>query len=279
MREERALPFHGREYNIFVVSDATGFTAERVVGAALAQFEPDVAGVRRFSHIRTEDEVRDIVHRAARENGIIVHTLAVAELRETMLEEGRHYQVDTIDLMGPLLARLSTWLRVSPRAQPGLFRQIDEEYYRRIEAVDYTVKHDDGQNPQDLPSADIVVVGVSRTCKTPLCIYLSYRGWRVANVPVVRDIALPRPLAHVDQRRIVALTMHSDQLLSVRRARLRRMGHDLPGDYADYEGILQEVEMAQRLFARRGWPIVDVTNKSIEEIATEVIALVRRRQR
>lgn len=270
-------PDRRRAYNIFVVSDATGLTAERVVNAALAQFEPDVASVLRFSHIRTKEEARSIVRRAARERGIIVHTLAIAELREVMLEEGRHYQVDTIDLMGPLLTRLSTRLRVSPRAQPGLFRQIDEEYYRRIEAVDFTVKHDDGQNPQDLLKADIVIVGVSRTCKTPLSIYLSYRGWRVANVPIIRGIAPPRQLADVEPQRIIALTMHSDRLLMVRRARLRRAGYQLPGDYIDYEGILEEIEGAQRFYQRGGWPIVDVTNKSIEEISTEVVALVRRR--
>ncbi len=280
MKDKPASPLdRQRAYNIFVVSDATGLTADQVVKAALAQFEPDVASVLRFSHVRTEEEVRDIVRRAARERGIIVHTLAVTELRGAMLEEGRHYQVDTIDLMGPLLTRLSTRLRVSPRAQPGLFRQIGEEYYRRIEAVDYTVKHDDGQNPQDLPNADIVIVGVSRTCKTPMSIYLSYRGWRVANLPIVKGITPPRQLAHVEAQRVVALTMHPDQLLTVRRARLRRMGHKLPGDYADYESILQEVEGARRFYQHRGWPIIDVTNKSIEEIATEVIALVRRRRR
>ncbi|OQY18598.1 MAG: hypothetical protein B6I34_10505 [Anaerolineaceae bacterium 4572_32.1] len=267
-----------RAYNIFIVSDATGQTAEQVVNAALAQFESDVADVLRFPRVRTEQDVRQIVHRAARERGIIVHTLAVTELREAMLEEGRHYQVDTIDLMGPLLTRLSTRLRVSPRAQPGLFRHLDQEYYSRIEAVDYTVKHDDGQNPQDLPLADIVIVGVSRTCKTPLCIYLAYRGWRVANVPIVMDIDPPRQLAAVEPQRIVALTMHPDQLLMVRRVRLRRLDHRMPGGYANYESILHEVETAQRFYRRNKWPIVEVTNKSIEEIATEVIALARRRQ-
>jgi hypothetical protein len=268
-----------KPYNIFVVSDATGLTAERVVSAALAQFEPDVAGVVRFPHVRTEAEVQEIVHRAARERGIIVHTLAITALREIMLEEGRHYQVDTIDLMGPLLTRLSTRLRISPKAKAGIFRHLDEDYYRRLEAVDYTVKHDDGQNPRDLPQADIVIVGVSRTCKTPLSIYLSYRGWRVANVPVVSGIPLPHTLTQVDPHRIVAVNMHPDQLLSVRRARLRRMRQDLPGEYADYESILHQVKEAKRLYGQRGWPVVDVTNKSIEEISTEVIALVRRRNR
>lgn len=267
-----------RSYTIYVASDATGLTAERVVQAALTQFESRVVEVVRFSEVRTEDDVVQIVRRAARERGIIVHTLVVPHLREVMVEEGRHHQVDTIDLMGPLLTRLSTRLHVSPQSQPGLFRQLDEEYYRRIEAVDYTVKHDDGQNPQDLPHADIVVVGVSRTCKTPLSIYLSYRGWRVMNVPVVPETPMPRQMEEVQPGRIVAVTMDPEQLVKVRMARMRRLAQQyLTSCYASAEQVAGEVRAARQMYRRRGWPVVDVTNKSVEEVSTEVIALVRRR--
>jgi hypothetical protein len=276
--EEKAIRIHGstREYTVFVASDATGLTAERVVQAALTQFESHVAGIVRFSHVSTEDEVRHIVARAARERGIIVHTLVVTSLREVMHEEGRHYQVDTIDLMGPLLKRLSTTFNVAPTAQPGLFRQLDEEYYRRIEAVDFTVKHDDGLRPEDLGMADIVIVGVSRTCKTPLSIFLAYRGWRVANVPIVVGIDPPAELSDVPRERIVALTMDADQLVKVRSARLRRLGHAVGRGYNDHDGITRELLEAKRLYVRSRWPIVNVTNKSVEETATEVIAMVRR---
>ncbi|MAG57448.1 MAG: phosphoenolpyruvate synthase regulatory protein [Planctomycetes bacterium] len=276
--EEKSIRIQGstREYTIFVASDATGLTAERVVQAALAQFEPHVAGIVRFSHVNSEDEVRHIVARAARERGIIVHTLVLPELRGTLHEEGRHYQVDTIDLMGPLLKRLSTKFNVAPTAQPGLFRQLDEEYYRRIEAVDYTVKHDDGLRPEDLAIADIVIVGVSRTCKTPLSIFLAYRGWRVANVPIVVGIDAPKELADVSRERVVALTMDPDQLVKVRTARLRRLGHVVGRGYNDHERIHKELLEAKRLYVRNRWPIVNVTNKSVEETATEVIAMVRR---
>ncbi len=272
------IPGSTRDYTIFVASDATGLTAERVVQAALAQFEPHVAGIVRFSHVGSEDEVRHIVARASRERGIIVHTLVISELREVMHEEGRHYQIDTIDLMGPLLKRLSGKFNVAPTAQPGLFRQLDEEYYKRIEAVDFTVKHDDGLRPEDLALSDIVIVGVSRTCKTPLSIFLAYRGWRVANVPIVIGIDAPHELGDVPRERIVALTMDPDQLVKVRTARLRRLGHQVGRGYNDQERIYQELLEAKRLYVRNRWPIVNVTNKSVEETATEVIAMVRRQR-
>lgn len=262
---------------VFVVSDATGATAERVVRAALAQFEPEVAVIERVPNVRTVEQVKDVVRRAARQRGIIVHTLVVPELREVMLEEGRRHHVDTIDLMGPLLTRLSNRLRVSPRAQPGLFRQLDNAYIRRLEAVDFTVKHDDGRNPQTIPQADIVLVGVSRTGKTPLSIYLAYQGWRVANVPIIAGIEPPSQLFQVDPRRVVGLTVHPDRLLYLREVRLRRFPQGISGNYADYEHVREEVEYAFNIFRREGWPVVDMTNKSIEEGAGEVLGLVTKR--
>jgi regulator of PEP synthase PpsR (kinase-PPPase family) len=228
--------------------------------------------------MRTREDVRAVVQRAATEGGVIVHTLVMEELRDAMLEEGRSHQVETIDLMGPLLSRLSLRLRVSPHSQPGLFRKMDEDYYRRIEAVDYTVKHDDGQSIQDLPRSDIVILGVSRTCKTPLSIYLAYRGWRVANVPMVEVAGLPAIIDKVRSEAIVALTMRPDSLVKVRSNRLRRIGQHLPGHYNDHDTVENETRWARRLYRERGWPVIDVTNKSIEEIATEVISLVRRRR-
>jgi hypothetical protein len=272
------VPGATKDRSVFVASDATGLTAERVMKAALVQFEPQVARIVRYAHVRSEEDVRQIVTRAAREKGVIVHTFVVPELRDAAHELGRQYQVDIIDIMGPLLKRLSTQLHVRPHLQPGLFRSIDEEYYKRIEAVDYTVKHDDGLNPQDLPLADIVVVGVSRTCKTPVSIFLAYRGWNVANVPIVAGVDPPRELAEVKPGCIVALTMEPETLVRVRGARLRRLGHRLPGHYNDYDRVVQELKEAQRIFARRRWPVVDVTNKSVEEVATEVTALLRRRR-
>jgi len=262
---------------IFVVSDATGTTGLQVVEAALTQFEAASVIVERVPNVRTPEQVQEVVRIAAEGQGTIVHTLVSAELRQIMLEEGRAKHVATIDLMGPLLTRLSNILEISPLAQPGLFRQLDESYFQRVEAINFTVKHDDGRQPQDLPQADLVLTGVSRTCKTPISIYLSYRGWRVANVPLLLDMEPPPQLFQADRRRVVGLTIEPERLVRLREARLRTMGRNLDSRYADAAWVQRELEWAEFIFRRGHWPIVDVTNKSIEEAASEIVALVTRR--
>ncbi|MCR4406092.1 MAG: kinase/pyrophosphorylase [Anaerolineae bacterium] len=264
---------------IFVVSDATGTTAEMVLRAALTQFEAATVEIQRVPNVRSEEQVRDVVQRAAQLHGLIVHTLVSAELRQVMLEEGRRFKVDTIDLMGPLLTRLTTSLNISPLARPGLFRQLDEDYFRRVEAVDFTVKHDDGRNIETLEEADIVLTGVSRTSKTPLSMYLSFYGWRVANVPIVLDVEPPRQLLQLPPGRVVALTIDPDRLYDIRYARLQRIARGLPAGYIDPVTIRDEIRYAGRIFHAQGWPVVDVTRKSLEEIASEVISLSVRRKK
>ncbi len=174
-------------YQIFAVSDGSGQTAEGVMRAALTQFDDSLVRIRRIGSVRTLAQVRAVVQEAAQAGGFIVHTLVSEEMRHEMLTMGRSLDVTTIDLMGPLLARLSELLAVQPRSQPGLFQPFDSAYLQRIEAIDFTVRHDDGRNIDDLERAEIVLVGVSRTSKTPLSIYLAYRGWWVSLAP-------PRPL-------------------------------------------------------------------------------------
>lgn len=264
---------------IFVVSDATGTTAEMVLRAALIQFEAAAVNVQRVPNVRSKEQVQEVVQRAAQLHGLIVHTLVSAELRQVMLEEGRRFKVDTIDLMGPLLTRLTTSLNISPLARPGLFRQLDEDYFRRVEAVDFTVKHDDGRNIETLEEADIVLTGVSRTSKTPLSMYLSFYGWRVANVPIVLDVEPPRQLLQLPPGRVVALTIDPDRLYDIRYARLQRIARGLPTGYVDPVTIRDEIRYANRIFHAQGWPVVDVTRKSLEEIASEVVGLSVRREK
>ncbi|RMF37749.1 MAG: kinase/pyrophosphorylase [Chloroflexi bacterium] len=259
---------------VFVVSDATGTTAERAVRAALVQFEDPQVTITRYGGVRTPEQVREIVRQAARAGGFIVHTLVSAEMRRIMLEEGRNHNVDTIDLMGPLLARLTELLSAPPRAQPGGFRPFDAGYTRRIEAIEFTVRHDDGRNVGDLDQAEIVLVGVSRTSKTPLSIYLAYRGWKVANVPIVLGVEPPPQLFRLPRRRVVALTVQPERLAALRRVRAERIG-TVGWQYADLDYIRREVAYAYEIFdRRRDWPLVDVTTKPIEEAAAEVVALV-----
>jgi regulator of PEP synthase PpsR (kinase-PPPase family) len=258
---------------IIIVSDATGRTAEIVVRAALVQFQGADVQLHLLPHVRTPDGVRAAVQEAAKLRGLIVHTLVSSELRTLILTEGRARDVATIDLLGPLLLRLENLLQLQPMAKPGLFRDMDQEYRRRFEVVEFAVKHDDGQDPRGLQQADVVLVGVSRTSKTPLSMFLAGRGLRVANVPVVHTLPLPEELTRVDPRKVVGLNIKAERLLELRRARLQQMEAPPRFPYADPRQIWAELEYAQGQFTRAGWPVIDVTDKSIEEVAAEILIL------
>jgi regulator of PEP synthase PpsR (kinase-PPPase family) len=244
-----------------------------VVRAALVQFRGAEVQLRVCPQVQTPEAVRLAVREAAEAGGLIVHTLVSPDLRNCILTEGRARDVPTIDLLGPLLLRLEDLIQLQPLAKPGLFREVDSEYRRRFEVVEFTVKHDDGQDPHGLPQADIVLVGVSRTSKTPLSMLLAWRGLRVANVPVVHSLPLPEELGRVDPRRVVGLTIKAGRLLELRRSRLQQMEVPPKFPYADPKQIWAELEYARSLFERLGWAVVDVTDKSVEEVAAEVLIL------
>lgn len=263
-------------YNIFAVSDATGITAERVLRAALTQFDASQVSITRYGGVRTAAQVREIVAEAAQARGFVVHTFVTEELRLVILQEGRSRNVTTMDLMGPLLARLSELLAAPPRAEPGLFSLFDPGYMQRIEAIDFTVRHDDGNAIHDLPRAEIVLVGVSRTSKTPLSIFLAYRGWKVANVPIILGVDPPPGLFRLPRRRVAGLVVRPERLAELRKVRAARMGAP-PAGYADLDYVRKEVAYAYQVFEnRRDWPLVDVTTKSLEEAAAEIVALLGR---
>jgi len=263
-------------YHVFAVSDATGVTAEHVLSAALMQFAGAEVEIERRPGVRTEEQVRQVVEEVAQVGGLIVHTLVSDELRGVMLRAGRLHNVETIDLMGPLLARLSQQLAVSPAGRPGPLSQLNEEYFRRIETMEFAYRHDDGRRVHELSKAEIVLVGVSRTFKTPLSIYLAFKGWFVANVPIVFRTKPPAILFDLPPGRVCGLTIDP-----VRLAEFRRVRHELlneaTGEYADPDFVRRELEYAMHIFrSQRGWPVVDVTDKPIEEITSEILTLVRR---
>jgi regulator of PEP synthase PpsR (kinase-PPPase family) len=264
-------------YEVFAISDATGTTAERVVQAALTQFEGATININRYGGVRTREQVREILDKAEASQGFVVHTLVSAELRRMVLTEGRQRGVTTIDLMGPLLARLTALLATAPLSEPGLFRPFDDAYLSRIDAIRFTVDHDDGRNIHELSEADIVLIGVSRTCKTPVSIYLATHGWRVANVPLVLGVDPPPALFAMPKRKVVALMVEPERLATLRAVRIERWGTSSLG-YADLDSVKREVAYAYELIGRRpDWPIVDMTAKPIEEAATEVVNLLGRR--
>lgn len=258
---------------IFAISDGTSTTASTVARAALLQFDTEVE-VERFREVRTAEALREIIHKAAEAGALIVHTLISEELRMVVLKECRERNVASVDLLGPLLARLEEMLHLTPIGQPGTLRPFDAENVQRIEAINFAVKHDDGQHIEEVGQAEIVLVGVSRTGKTPLSIFLAYRGWRVANVPLVAGIELPREVAELPRKRVVALIANPERLAQLRQSRTDRMRIRSLG-YADLEHVKREITYAYEVFdEHRDWPVVDVTNKSIEESAAEIVNLI-----
>ncbi len=264
---------------IYVVSDATGKTGWRVVQAALLQFDDSEVTIKRVGGVIDAAAVSAVMEEAAGTGGLVVHTLVSPELRRIALEAGRRRGIVVIDLLGPVLTRLTEVFQASPKAVPGIFEQLDDEYFARIDAIEYTVNHDDGRNPEDLKEADLVLVGVSRTGKTPLSVFLAYRGWRVANVPVVLNLDPPAQLFRVDPRQVVALTIDAERLLSIRQVRGQRLSRGLAFDYATRNHIVEEMAWFRKVLRRGVWPVVDVTYRSIEETASEIMEMVRPRRR
>lgn len=271
---EPDIPLH-----IYIVSDATGNTGWRVVEAALLQFDASNIAVERVGGVQDEAGVHAAMEQAEKTRGLVIHTLVSPSLRRAILEGGRQRGIITIDLLGPVLTRLTEALQISPKAVPGLFRQLDDEYFARIDAIEYTVNHDDGRNPEQLDRADLVLVGVSRTGKTPLSVFLAYRGWRVANIPIVLGVDPPAQLFRLDPRRVVALTIDGERLRSIRRVRARGLSKGLALQYAARKHIAEELEWFRRVLRHGVWPVVDVTYRSIEETASEVMEMMRPRRR
>jgi regulator of PEP synthase PpsR (kinase-PPPase family) len=264
---------------IHIVSDGSGATAEAVVEAAVVQFPGVECELVRHPGVRTREQVLAAVAHAKRDRGIIVHTIVITEIRRLLLRECRQLVIDQVDLTGPLLGKISVHVERRPLHRPGVSRGLSDEYFRRIDAIQFTVRHDDGQGLEALGEADIVLVGVSRTSKTPLSIFLSMRGWKVANVPLVLGVEPPKVLDEIDQTSIVALMISKDELVRIRQHRVKALGTAGNGEYADPEKIAEELAFARRVI-RRGypWPIIDVTGKSIEESAKEVISLVEKQR-
>lgn len=260
---------------IFIVSDGSGRTAERLLRAALTQFEGMEVELAYHTEILTREQIHAVIHKAVDVKALVAHTLVSNELREYMLNEGRTHNIGTIDLMGPVLARLTEHLAVNPKEKPGLFSQLNAEYFRRIETMDFAIKHDDGQRLEGLTKAEIVLAGVSRTFKTPLSMYLAFKGWFVANVPMVPEIAPPTQLKLLQPGVVIGLTMQARRLAALRSARGEFL-FGLPTGYTELDSVRRELIDALRYYeSEPAWPVIDVTGKPIEEIAETILAIRR----
>ena len=265
------------QFHLHLVSDSTGETITSVARACLVQFE----GVDVLEHVwnlvRTKRQLQRAITGIGEHPGVVLFTLVDPKLRSGLEAACRQLQVPCISLLDPAIVALSGFFGIKSRAKPGLQHALDAEYFARIDAINFVLAHDDGQLTKDLNEADVILVGISRTSKTPTCIYLANRGIKAANVPFVPGVALPPELMRATRPLIVGLTKDSASLVQIRRNRLRSLNQEEQTDYIDPEKVRQEVAAARRVFAERDWPVIDVTRRSIEEVAAAILQLHERR--
>jgi regulator of PEP synthase PpsR (kinase-PPPase family) len=258
------------------VSGGVGTSGEQVVNTILAQFQDITVPIVIVPNVRRLAQIEAAIAQAEELGGTIVHTLVDTNLRRRLIDLAQERSVATIDLMGPLLDRLTVVLGQAPLGQPGFYRRLHHTYFERVAAIEYALAHDDGRNRRDWPSADVLLVGVSRTGKTPLSVYLSVLGWKAANLPIVSELPTPTELYQLERSRVIGLTLDLDRLLTFRRERCRLLGIPTRSAYAHPAQVEEEIRLALRVFRRGGFHIVDVTNKPVEASADEVIRRIGR---
>lgn len=257
---------------IFVVSDGTGETAADNVRAAMLQFQSRWR-MRKYGDVRSAAQARVVIQEAAAANALVVFTLVNRDAAQALRDHAGREGVPIVDLLGPLIANIAEHLHLEPRLEPGLLHGFSDEYFRRIEAVEFAVRHDDGANLHTLHQADIVLVGPSRTSKTPLSMYLAQRGLKAGNVPLIPNLEPPRELLELARRKVFGLLADADRLVTIRRARVRGLGAGSSLGYAEPETVERELAAARRLFLQRGWRVIDITGRAVEETASRILEL------
>jgi regulator of PEP synthase PpsR (kinase-PPPase family) len=261
---------------VYILSDSVGETAEFVVRAAASQFNSGQVEIRRIPYVRDIANLREILQEVRESKGVLIYTLVLPELRDFLRQEVATLNIPSVDIMGPVVETIGELFPHPPRLKPGLVYQLDEEYFRKVEAIEFAVKYDDGKEPRGILWADVVLIGVSRTSKTPLSMYLAHKGLRAANIPLVPEVNPPEELFVISPRKVVGLTILPSHLLQIRQERLKNLG--LKGDaaYANPERILAELRFAEEIMARVRCPVIDVSNKAVEETAGEIARIIKK---
>lgn len=263
---------------IYALSDSIGETAESVARAVASQFEANTMEIIRIPYINSEKQLDSVLLDAVKQPAIICHTIVSSNLRQALAQKAADAGIKTIDIMGPMIQATQEISGLSPKLKPGLIHRLDQEYFRRVEAVEFAVKYDDGKNPGGLLKADIVIVGVSRTSKTPLSMYLAHKKWKVANVPLVPEIPPPHELFQVQSSRIIGLVIDPYKLNEIRAERLKVMGLAPDASYATVGRIEEELNHARVVMNKLDCPVIDVSNKAIEETANRILELIAERR-
>lgn len=260
---------------VYVISDSLGETAEAVARAVLSQYDESI-DIIRIPYVNTQQQIDDVLREVLKRSAILCHTTVSENLRTYLQERSKELNIITVDILGPMLEAVNTIADSKPRLTPGIVHKLDQEYFKKVEAIEFAVKYDDGKNPAGFLKADIVIIGVSRTSKTPLSMYLAYKKIKAANLPLVPEVPLPEELFAVPARKIVGLVIDPFKLNNIRSERLRTMGLDSDAAYADVNRINEELAYAKAVMRKLHCPILDVTNKSVEETSSMVMEIIHR---
>ena len=261
---------------IYVISDSVGETAQQVTKAALSQFSIDnECEIRRFPYMADEKFLNEVLESGKNEGAMIVYTLVSENLLNITKEFCEKENLSHIDLMTPLLNEISKKSGINPKREPGMIRKLDESYFKRVEAIEFAVKYDDGKDPRGILKSDIVLLGISRTSKTPLSMYLANKNIKVANVPLVPEIPIPKEVFEINPKKIIGLTNTPEKLNSIRQERLKSLGLSSSASYANVDRILQELKYSEEIMKKTGCPVIDVSNKAIEETAGIILDIMK----
>ncbi|PNZ24545.1 ATP/GTP-binding protein [Staphylococcus petrasii] len=264
------------DIKIIIASDSIGETAELVARACVSQFNPKECKHEflRYPYIETFDNIDEVIQVAIDQDAIIVYTLVKPEMKDYMEEKIDSHQLKSVDIMGPLMGLLKDSFNENPYNQPGRVHRLDDAYFKKIDAIEFAVKYDDGKDPKGLPKADIVLIGVSRTSKTPLSQYLAHKSYKVMNVPIVPEVTPPEALFEIDPSKCIALRISEDKLNRIRKQRLKQLGLSDLARYANEARIKEEIQFFEDIVERIGCPVIDVSDKAIEETANDVLHII-----
>ena len=270
-----------KELRVMIISDGTGETATSLSNAAITQFPDCDLIFTRYKNVRTEDQIESILTEASIHHDIVIHTVVQESLRSFIEKTAKEKDVHTLDLIGPALNLFSFYLHQEPSSKPGLLHSVDEKYFSRVAAMEFTLMNDDGRSTDNLDEADVILLGISRTSKTPLSVYLSQHGIKVINIPIIPGTELPKQVFEIDQRKVFGLTIDPDALIKIRQNRLSKLGAvEHTENYADKKVIIEEIEWANEIFKKnKRWPIYNVTNRALEETATDILKIINMRRK
>jgi len=261
-------------FHLHLVSDSTGETLNAMARAVCARFDDVLPIEHIYALVRSRRQLDRALADIESAPGLVIHTIVDAELRADLEDGCRRLEIACIAALDPLVSAVSRYLGLATSTRVGAQHALDHEYFNRMDALNYAIGHDDGQGGQDLEQADVVLVGVSRTSKTPTCIYLAHRGVRAANVPLVPSRPIPDKLLQLKNTLVVGLTISPDRLIQIRRNRLLSLKENRTSAYIDVDNVREEIVQARRLYERQGWPVIDVTRRSVEETAAAVMNLL-----